>query len=585
MYYPQEVIEQVIEANNIVDVIGSYVSLKKKGSTWFGLCPFHNEKTPSFSVTDNGNKQMFYCFGCHTGGSVLTFLMKYENYTYTEAVRVLADRAGIKLPEPDYSKANSEKARLKEQILEVNKEAAKYFFHLLKSQRGAAAYKYLKDRGLKDETILSFGLGYSDVYRDDLYRYIKNLGYSDDVLQQTALFSIKENDVHDLFWNRVMFPIMDTRNRVIGFGGRVMGEGEPKYLNSRETICFEKSRNLYGLNVARRHKGKELILCEGYMDVITLHQAGFTNAVASLGTALTDGHAGILKRYTDHVVISYDADTAGQDAALRAIQKLKTVGISVKVANLEPYKDPDELIKAKGSSEYEKRLQTAVNGMMFEIAVLSRSFDLRDPDENTRFGNAAADKLSYIQDDLERENYVKAVCAEYGFDRAIINGKVKSLALSHEGMESRAVPPLRIKKEEKNSTRWLEQNQSIVLSYLAGDRSFYDRVSGIIDEKDFTTPPYDTIAEILFSQLRAGKINPAGIISSLDETEDQEKAADILNFDLNSVTDEEKKKMLNDSVMHLKQNSIDLLLESETQPQRMIELRRLRQEAECIRIF
>lgn len=585
MYYSQEIIDQVIEANNIVDVIGSYVTLQKKGSTYFGLCPFHNEKTPSFSVTDNSGKQMFYCFGCHTGGSVLTFLMKYENYTYTEALQMLADRAGIKLPEPDYSKEQSAKAKLKEQILEVNREAARYFFRLLKSERGAKGYKYLKDRGLDDKTIVGFGLGYSDIYRDDLYKYIKGFGYTDDVLRETALFSIKESDVHDLFWNRVMFPIMDTRNRVIGFGGRVMGDGEPKYLNSRETICFEKSRTLYGLNVARRHKGGELILCEGYMDVITLHQAGFTNAVASLGTALTDGHAAILKRYTDKVVISYDSDTAGQDAAKRAVRKLRSAGLSVRVADLKPYKDPDELIKAAGREEYERRIQTAENGLMFEINMLGRSYDLNDPAGITGFGNETADRLSYIPDELERENYLNAVCAKYNIDKTILSAKVKRLVLGHEGMETPRYPAHAERTAEKNSSSGLVKNQSVVLSYLAGDASFYDRVSDYIDEKDFTTSPYDKMAELIFRQRRLGKINPAGIISSFDETGDQEKAADVLNYDLSSAADENERKMLNDSVIHLKQSSIDRLLDEETDPQRMIELRRLRQDAESIKIF
>ena len=253
MFYPQEVVDQVIEANNIVDVIGSYVKLTKKGSTYFGLCPFHNEKTPSFSVTDNGAKQMYYCFGCHKGGSVLTFLMKYENISYTEALQVLADRAGIILPKPDYSKEQEAQARKRDAVLEVNKEAAKYFYHLLKSDRGKMALAYLTNRGLTEDTIRNFGLGYSDKYRDDLYQYMKSKGFADDVLKESGLFSIKETDTHDYFWNRVMFPIMDVRNKVIAFGGRVMGDGEPKYLNSPETICFNKRKTLYGLHVAKKH--------------------------------------------------------------------------------------------------------------------------------------------------------------------------------------------------------------------------------------------------------------------------------------------------------------------------------------------
>ena len=242
MFYPQEVIEQVLEANNIVDVISQYVRLTKRGSTYFGLCPFHNEKTPSFSVTDNGDRKMFYCFGCHSGGNVMTFLMKYENYTYSEALNVLAERAGITLPKPQYSKEDSAKYQLKEQVLEVYKEAAVYYYHLLKTEHGRQAYDYLKKRQLSDETILNYGLGYSDKYRDDLYRYIKSKGYSDEVLKATGLFSIKENDIHDYFWNRVMFPIMDVRNRVIAFGGRVMGDGDPNILTHLRPLHLKRAK-------------------------------------------------------------------------------------------------------------------------------------------------------------------------------------------------------------------------------------------------------------------------------------------------------------------------------------------------------
>ena len=278
-----------------MDVIGGYVRLQKKGSTYFGLCPFHNEKTGSFSVSPN--KQMYYCFGCGAGGNVFTFLMQYENYTFTEAMQVLADRAGIELPKQEMTGAQKREADKRTKLLEINKEAAKYFYKLLRSPRGEKAYAYFRKRELSDETMRKFGLGYSDQYSDDLYRYLRHMGYDDALLKESGLVSIDEvRGGHDKFWNRAMFPIMDVHNRVIGFGGRVMGEGEPKYLNSPETKIFDKSRNLYGLNIARTTRKPQLLLCEGYMDVIALHQAGFDNAVASLGTSLTSGHASLLKR-------------------------------------------------------------------------------------------------------------------------------------------------------------------------------------------------------------------------------------------------------------------------------------------------
>ncbi|MGI6072049.1 MAG: DNA primase [Lachnospiraceae bacterium] len=585
MYYPQEIIDQIIESNNIVDVISQYVPLKKKGSTYFGLCPFHNEKTPSFSVTDDGSKQMFYCFGCHTGGSVLTFIMKYENYSYTEALKHLADRAGITLPKPDYSGRTSERYRKKEEILAANKDAAIYFYHLLKSERGVTAYNYLKQRGLTDETIRSFGLGFSDKYRDDLYKYLKKKGYSDEILKESGLVSIKETDTHDYFWNRVMFPIMDTSGRVIAFGGRVMGEGEPKYLNSPETVCFEKSRNLYGLNVARKYKGRDMILCEGYMDVIALHQAGFTNAVATLGTVFNDNHASVLKRYTQNIIISFDSDGAGQDAALRALPRLKGAGINVKIADLSPYKDPDELIKALGAEEFKRRLQMAVNGFLFEIFVLQKSFNLEDPDEKTRFGNELASRLSYMGDELERENYLRVICEKFDFSYEIMNSKVRSLAMSHDGIKYIKNDLTGNRQKLPKASDGLIQSQKLLLAYIAGEPSFYDNISGVIRSSDFASEPYATIADILLKQLASGKVNPAGIISAFEEEEEQEQAAQILYHEFGDVSDEDKKKALNDCVKRLKRHHIDTMLEEESDPARMIELGQMKESLNKLNIF
>ena len=327
MRYSDDIIEEVRSRNDIVDVISQYVKLTRKGSSYFGLCPFHNEKTPSFSVTPG--KQMYYCFGCGAGGNVFNFIMEYENFTFGEALKYLADRAGVELPRIEYSREIKEKAQEKEELLRINKEAAQYYYYQLRTEKGAAGYQYLTGRGLSDDTIRKFGLGYSDKYGSGLYRYLKAKEYSDERLRDSGLFNVDErHGMYDKFWNRVIFPIMDVNNRVIGFGGRVMGDGKPKYLNSPETRIFDKSRNLYGLNEARRSRKNYIILCEGYMDVIAMHQAGFTNAVASLGTALTSGHASLLKRYTSEVLLLYDSDEAGVRAALRGIPILREAGVN-----------------------------------------------------------------------------------------------------------------------------------------------------------------------------------------------------------------------------------------------------------------
>ena len=585
MFYPQEVVDQVIEANNIVDVIGSYVKLTKKGSTYFGLCPFHNEKTPSFSVTDNGAKQMYYCFGCHKGGSVLTFLMKYENISYTEALQVLADRAGIILPKPDYSKEQEAQARKRDAVLEVNKEAAKYFYHLLKSDRGKMALAYLTNRGLTEDTIRNFGLGYSDKYRDDLYQYMKSKGFADDVLKESGLFSIKETDTHDYFWNRVMFPIMDVRNKVIAFGGRVMGDGEPKYLNSPETICFNKRKTLYGLHVAKKHKGKELILCEGYMGVISLHQAGFTNAVASLGTALTEGHADVLKRYTSNVVISYDSDTAGRDAALRAIPKLRDAGISVKVLDLSPYKDPDELIKAEGTDFFKERLKNAKNSLIFEIYCLQDQYDLNDPDDKTKFFQETAKRLSYFEDPLEQDNYVQAVSKEFQIEYSMLKEKAKKLSLSNNNISGFKPAPVIVKKKDETN-KALALCQKMVLSYLAEEPSFYDILSDVIDESDFRLPPYDQIAAMLFSQLKEGMVDRSRIINAFEESEAQEEAADVFqDVFWNDISESDLQKTLNDCIIRIRKSSIDAQLDGVQDIARIVELKKEQERLQKFNVF
>ena len=586
MFYPQEVIEQVLEANNIVDVISQYVRLTKRGSTYFGLCPFHNEKTPSFSVTDNGDRKMFYCFGCHSGGNVMTFLMKYENYTYSEALNVLAERAGITLPKPQYSKEDSAKYQLKEQVLEVYKEAAVYYYHLLKTEHGRQAYDYLKKRQLSDETILNYGLGYSDKYRDDLYRYIKSKGYSDEVLKATGLFSIKENDIHDYFWNRVMFPIMDVRNRVIAFGGRVMGDGEPKYLNSPETIAFEKSKTLFGLNVAKKHKGNELILCEGYMDVISLHQAGFTNAVASLGTSLTTGHVNILKRYTENVVISYDADGAGRNAALRAIPMLRSQGINTKVINLKPYKDPDELIKAEGADTYKERLRTARNSFLFEIDVLKESFDLNDPDGRTKFQTQTARRLSEFTDEIERDSYIQTVSREFDIDYKMLRDRTIRFALSADNKPVRQPenPSFKPKEKEKGKTA-ISESMKAVLSYLAEVPSSYNKIKGIIDAADFDAEPYSAIASLLFAQLESGRANIAAIIGAFPDESEQEKAAEILSPTEKTEDADLLKKNINQCIINIKTNSIERQISEETDILKALSLKKQQEKLKQLNII
>ena len=404
MYYPDEIVEEVRSKSDIVDVVSSYVKIQKKGASYFGLCPFHNEKSPSFSVS--GTKQMFYCFGCGAGGNVFTFLMKYENYTFSEAIKILADKAGVALPEGEYSRESREKESKRNRLLELNKEAAKYFYYQLRAPQGQAGLEYFHKRELSDETLKKFGLGYSNVTSDDLVRYLKSKGYSDDEIIDAGLGTFDEKyGFHDKFWSRVMFPISDANHRVIGFGGRVLGDGKPKYLNSPETMIFDKSRNLYGLNFARSSRRAYVILCEGYMDVISMHQAGVDCAVASLGTAFTSGQAGLLKRYHKDVVLAYDSDEAGTKAALRAIEILKEVELTGRVLHLEPYKDPDEFIKKYGSDAFRRRLKASEGQNEYTINTIIGKYTIDIPDEKSFAAREICSFIASLDSGTDRDIY------------------------------------------------------------------------------------------------------------------------------------------------------------------------------------
>ena len=556
MYYSEELIEEIRSRNDIVDVISGYVRLHKKGSSYFGLCPFHNEKSPSFSVSRQ--KQMYYCFGCGAGGNVYTFLMEYENFSFVEAVKYLADRAGIELPEMEYSKEAKEKADLRASILEVNKLAAKYYYVQLKSERGRAAYTYLKDRKLSDETITAFGLGYSNKFSDDLYKYLREKGYSEELIRQAGLINTDERQgVYDKFWNRVMFPIMDVNSRVIGFGGRVMGDAKPKYLNSPETAVFDKSRNLYGLNRARTSRKPYFLLCEGYMDVIALHQAGFTNAVASLGTALTPGHASLIKRYVQEVYLTYDSDDAGTRAALRAVPILRDAGISAKVIRMDPYKDPDEFIKNLGAEEYERRIREARNGFMFSIDMLSRDYDMESPEGKTAFFRETARRLMSFEDELERNNYIDAVASEYGVRRESLEKLVAKTAVS-SGLAKPAARPRRAEGKEKQKEDGTLTSQKILLTWLIDDASLFDKISHLVTPDDFTEDLYRTVARLLYEQRQHGELNPAKILDHFTEEEEHREAAALFNTRIRELkTKEEREQALRETIIRVKTNSID----------------------------
>ena len=557
MRYSDDIIEEVRMKNDIVDVVSQYVKLNRRGNTYFGLCPFHNEKTPSFSVTPS--KQMYYCFGCGAGGNVYNFVMEYENYTFGEALQHLADRAGVQLPKIEYSREAREKAEKRATLLEINKLAASYFYYQLRRENGSQAYAYLINRGVSEDTIKKFGLGYSDKYSDDLYKFLKSKNYSDDLLRESGLFNVDErHGMYDKFWNRVIFPIMDVNNRVIGFGGRVMGDGKPKYLNSPETKIFDKSRNLYGLNIARTTRKNYLILCEGYMDVISMHQAGFTNAVASLGTALTSGHASLLKRYTQEVLLLYDSDDAGVRAALRAIPILREAGITSRVVSLKPHKDPDEFIKALGGEEFEKRLERAMDSFMFRIHMAQKEFTMEEPQGQNRFFERCAQMLLELSDELERNLYIEAIVKDYrgyGISVEDLRKRVNTLALKGTPAEQRVQPKTTGAQPKKRDSA-SEKAQKLMLTWLVTYPGIFDTVVRYIQPSDFVVPLYRQVAEMLYQQHEEGDVNPARLMNAFIDSEEQREVSSLFNATIHLETPEEQNRAFSDAVLRIRDESL-----------------------------
>ncbi len=579
MFYSDDILDQVRSANDIVDVIGQSVQLKRAGSNYVGLCPFHNEKTPSFSVSRQ--KQMYYCFGCHKGGNVITFVEEYNNMGFLEAVKFLAERAGIKLPEQELSAGERRSMNERSELLEVNRLAGTYYYCALRSGAGKPGMDYLTKRGLSEDTMKSFALGFAPkTPSDGLYRYMKGKGISDDLLRRSGLMNVDERrgTMYDKFWNRVIFPILDTSNKIIGFGGRVMGDAKPKYLNSPETKIFDKSRNLYALNIARRTREDYLVLCEGYMDVISMHQAGFTNAVASLGTSLTPGHCALLARYTKNIILSYDSDNAGTAAAMRALPMLRRVGITPKILRLDPYKDPDELIQALGHDGMKERLENAQNSLMFEIEITKRDYDLSDPDSKTRFFENVASRIAALETGMERNNYIEAVCREYLVEkremnelvtRRLVAGPVtpdrssgdvrnKEIPITEEDArqeweydpaalygyddsgfyedeatgEMYQAPPTATRKNRTMTVR--EQGDDIsrrlLLNYISRYPVIFPVVKQYVASSGYGTGLTGQVAAVIYDQMeKNGKVDEASVLSRFPDTADQTQIAGIFH--------------------------------------------------------
>lgn len=583
MRFTDEFIEEVRSRNDIVDVISGYVQLTHKGTSYKGLCPFHSEKTPSFSV--HKGRQMYHCFGCGKSGDVFNFIMEYERDTFSESVEVLARRAGMEIPKSAFGKEDPEKKSRITELREIHKEAALYYYYALYSKSGAHALTYLRSRGLPDEVIKSFGLGYSDRTGTGLYKHLKGKGYTDAQLKETGLFTFDRDRVHDRFWNRVIFPIMDQNRRVIGFGGRVMGDGLPKYLNSPETLLFDKSRNLYGLYAAKSSRKEKMIICEGYMDVIALHSKGFTNAVASLGTALTSAQSSLIRRYAKEAILLYDSDEAGIKAARRAIPILKSSSVIPKVASLAPYKDPDEFLKAESPAELEKRLDNALNGFLFETDQMKKEYDTSDPQGMADFCNGIVRKLMELPDEIERSSYLDSVSRRYSIEKELLKKQLGKSAMSFRTLRSEAEAQNPVPKKESVPVDLQRERQ--LLSCMSRKKEFTQLAAVYITEYDFTDEKNREIFNALKQQAEEDRFDPVTILNRFEDSQDKSDTAAIFEGGKIPGDDEEQETALKEILIAVKTQTYERALKSTSastpeEIQRLLEEKRKLEELRAL---
>lgn len=567
MLYPQEILEEVRLQNDIVDVISEYLPLKQKGTSYFGLCPFHNEKSPSFSVSSE--RQFYYCFGCGAAGNVFTFIMQMENDTFPEAVKRLADRANIVLPEPQYTEQAKQHEMQRQRLFELHKQAGRFFYEKLQQSEGEQARAYLQKRQVNSNIQKKFGIGYAPKGQIELFQHLQKQGFSQQELQSSGLIIQKkeEKGYFDRFRNRLMFPILDVQNRVIGFGGRILSSGEPKYLNSPETIIFNKSRNLYGLNFAKNTRKREIILVEGYMDMISLYQAGFKNVAASLGTAFNQDHAKVLKKYADSVILLYDSDDAGTMAAQRAIPVLLQNGFHVKVLQVPDGKDPDEYIKQHGAKEFSRLLASAVHYVTFQIQILKKQYHLEDIQQKVEFTTKAANILAKLDNDIERSVYVAEVANMTNIsEQSIINEITKTITKENQAFiqntQQKRKTQYQYHKQQNTTSSGILAAQRDILYWCASNVQIYNKVKTILQPEDFTETVYQTVYQNIgiFHQ-KNDTVFPAELISYFEQPQQQKMVAEIFAVVLEYQTTKDMQKALTEEVKMLKQTSIDNIID------------------------
>ena len=571
--YSQEVLEEVRAGNDIVDVVQAYVPLKQKGGSYFGLCPFHKEKSASFSVS--ADKQLYYCFGCGASGNVIGFVMRMENFGFVEAIKHLADRIHYALPEQGYSEQYKQAAAKRELLREIHAKAARYYYDTLNAEEGEMAMGYVKARRISDAARKRFGLGFAPEGWDSLCKHLLGEGYDLETLMLSGLvLQSKKGKYVDRFHNRLMFPIFDVRNKVVGFGGRIFGGEGAKYLNSPDTPIFDKSKNLYGINYARLAKSEEIILVEGYMDVISLHQAGFPQTVAALGTAFNGEHVTQLKKYCKRVVLLFDSDEAGERAALRAIPFATAGGLHVRVLQLQGAKDPDEFIQSYGAQAFADAVQNAMPHIAFRIACERKKYDLDNTEQKVRFTTAAAEIIASLTNSIERDAYIKDVARSSGLSEEAIRTEVgKRVDTEADAVQ---VPRARSRPAVQTGrviTKGVDEAKRNVLSVALSRRDLCGKLAACLTPEELGEPVYIRLFDWICRRHEAGAPAIAADAVSLFETvEEQQIASVIFTIRFEYETEPALVQALNDQVFVIKKAYIDICL---TEAQDLAELQKM----------
>lgn len=524
--YSEELIDEIRNSNDIVDIISQYVILKRSGRNFFGLCPFHKEKTPSFSVSPD--KQIFHCFGCGAGGNVIHFISKIENVDFKESLEILADRVGIKLPTLE-NNVDSKRLELKEKVYEINKLVATYYHETLYKPQAKPAQEYVKKRKLDNKALKEFCIGYAE-NANVLYKMLKEKGLTEEEILASDLVIKKGNSYVDRFKNRLIFPIQDIRNRFIAFGGRVLDNSLPKYINSPENIVYSKARNLYGLNVAKNTKTRKLIIVEGYMDTVSLHQRGIDNVVASCGTALTEAQGRLLRKYAEKVIISYDSDSAGQAATLRGLEILNNLGCDIRILQMEGAKDPDEYVIKYGNGRFNDLVENAISLVEFKIKVLKKGLNIENTNDKIKFMNEIAKILGGVDNKIEQEIYIDKISSDYNISKEAIYAQINKNEYSNNKgskiLESSNIRKPIIKKQETKVNSELEKRENIIISLLIdGGEEVYNKIKDIINPNDFKNEANQKIMRRLYEEFEKGNSN---INSLVDMFADDEQVVNAL---------------------------------------------------------